>query len=908
MKRGQNLSVIATAAFCALAAACFNPFSSGNDSATGPQQGPNAIEHGSLTVTAGDELSANTVVPPTDLKSLAASYRVAFSDHSDGQPDFTEEPYTEGESIGPVAVGEWTVTVVAIDAGGNEVAMGVPNAGNPVSIRSGSNSTTVTLRPIAGSGDGRLTYSIACPPGEGDEVTVTMDPLPVGGGDAITLTAGTDYNSGFATSGTLAIDTVQESGEYLLSVVFSKMVDGSLSEHPPISEVVHLFDNLTSSESVSVTSEDFTQPPAAPTDLGATSISGTEIQLTWTDTSVLESGFEIERAVDSEFSSATTLAVGANETSYTDTTLPVDGTWYYRIAAGNTFGASDPSTATSTEIVFAPTGLAATATSSSTVDLEWTDNSSVEEGFKIERKLEGGSFAEIDTVTADAVSYSDVGLAPGSEYSYQVRAHTASTNSTYCSEASVQTLGSIDNTIMFEEPNDETIVFNQSVDQRFSPFGLFSVVATDPADAESWSWYLDGDELSSVTNTVEVDCLLLDLGVHHLTCYLEVDGAWYSDCLRFYVSNSVGGWRTETVVSTGTWGSLVVDATDTPYFTYRNDSHDLEFARWDGSDWVGLADPASEPDTIDTTNVAYTSIDLDASGYPHISYYSVGDEALRYARWNGSDWGGLADPSEPDTVDSDPDGIVGNGSSLAVDGLGYPHIAYLDSTNGALKYVRWNGSSWVGWANHTGPDTVDGATDSAGGYRSIALDDAGFPHICYYHSTDSALKYARWDGYAWVGMVDGTEPDVVDSVGSVGRDCSLALDSSGYPHISYSDVTNETLKYVQWDGTEWGGPESESAPVVVDSSILVRHTSIVVNTKDEPHIAYGDDGDDTLKYARWDGSAWVGAVSTSAPEVIESATHSFGQVSLSLDSSGRPRVGFRGVDGSVKYAMGSIGE
>lgn len=71
----------------------------------------------------------------------------------------------------------------------------------------------------------------------------------------------------------------------------------------------------------------------------------------------------------------------------------------------------------------APTGLGATATSSSAIDLAWEDNSDDETGFRIQRSPDGTSgWSEVATTEANATSYEDTGLDEGTRYFYRVAA------------------------------------------------------------------------------------------------------------------------------------------------------------------------------------------------------------------------------------------------------------------------------------------------------------------------------------------------------------------------------------------------------------------------------------------------------------------------------------------------------
>ena len=69
-----------------------------------------------------------------------------------------------------------------------------------------------------------------------------------------------------------------------------------------------------------------------------------------------------------------------------------------------------------TTVPVAPSNLTATAVSSSQINLAWTDNSSNETLFKIERSTDGTNFSQIATVGSNVTSYSNTGLTASTLY------------------------------------------------------------------------------------------------------------------------------------------------------------------------------------------------------------------------------------------------------------------------------------------------------------------------------------------------------------------------------------------------------------------------------------------------------------------------------------------------------------
>ena len=188
--------------------------------------------------------------------------------------------------------------------------------------------------------------------------------------------------------------------------------------------------------------------PAAPSALTATTASESIIDLGWTDNATNETGVKIERKLTIGGTFAQIALVGADIVVYSDTGLAASSHYYYRVRATNSQGDStysntaDDTTSAQTAPA-APSSLSALAVGA-LARLTWTDNSTNETSFRIERKVTGvGSFVEITSVGAGIVTYDDTTVVSGTSYDYRVRARNGAGDSAYSNTATVVTSGAL---------------------------------------------------------------------------------------------------------------------------------------------------------------------------------------------------------------------------------------------------------------------------------------------------------------------------------------------------------------------------------------------------------------------------------------------------------------------------------
>ncbi|HZU41527.1 MAG TPA: hypothetical protein VE994_02565 [Terriglobales bacterium] len=271
---------------------------------------------------------------------------------------------------------------------------------------------------------------------------------------------------------------------------------------------------------------------------------------------------------------------------------------------------------------------------------------------------------------------------------------------------------------------------------------------------------------------------------------------------------------------------------------------------------------------------------IDRSGNAHISYYDATHKVLWYAfRPAGDTKHWFRMPVETKNV-----GIY---SSMAVDRHGHPHFTWISTSEDGLHYAFYDGKLWH-------KQLIDPAKIDY--HNHIGLDANDNPRISYYQYHDPSghvvlhLKYAYFDGKQWYIQT-------LDKRGGTGKFNSIAVDSTGNPHIAYAHVGLGDLLYAHYDGKEWQFSDADTRRN--ENGYVGMGNSIAVDSTGNPHVAYFDISNETVRYAYWNGSTWK------TETVSELAGRSDADhVSLMLDRNNVPHIAFYDAgSGVLKYAV-----
>src|SRR5439155_1179610 len=154
--------------------------------------------------------------------------------------------------------------------------------------------------------------------------------------------------------------------------------------------------------------------PFAPTNLVAKAVDGQTIDLTWTDNSAFEDGYEVQRCCQT--GSIVVANLPANATTYRDASLVPNAQYSYTVRAKKDQGFSEYSNYASAITATAPPSApvaGAYPSSSNIITVYWYDTSGIAETFRVERSFDGGtSWTAFGSLVPGQTSLDDDGRTP----------------------------------------------------------------------------------------------------------------------------------------------------------------------------------------------------------------------------------------------------------------------------------------------------------------------------------------------------------------------------------------------------------------------------------------------------------------------------------------------------------------
>jgi Ca2+-binding RTX toxin-like protein len=369
--------------------------------------------------------------------------------------------------------------------------------------------------------------------------------------------------------------------------------------------------------------------------------------------------------------------------------------------------------------------------------------------------------------------------------------------------------------------------------------GIATVTVWSPSvEAASSIVVLDGDRVGSQTS------LVLDVRGYPVVAYGTAAGLRVSHCND--VDCAGGDESVLTVDDEGDVGgsaSLVLDAGGNPVVSYFDATNGhLKVAHCNDPNCSGDDESIA---TVDRDGAVgpFTSLELDASGNPVVSYHDYGDFDLKLLHCNDPNCSG--DDESIATVESSGD--LGSDTSLALDAAGNPVVSYYDFGNSDLKLVHCNDPDCSG--DDESVVTVD-STGNVGMFTSLALDASGDPVVSYHDATNRDLKLVHCNDPNCSG---GETSVTVDRAGSVGTYSSLKLDAVGNPVVSYFDSTGGDLKVVHCNDPDCAGADDPSF-AVDGAGDVGPDASLQLDSNGHPVVSYRDFSHDDLKLAHCDNT------------------------------------------------------
>jgi len=305
--------------------------------------------------------------------------------------------------------------------------------------------------------------------------------------------------------------------------------------------------------------------------------------------------------------------------------------------------------------------------------------------------------------------------------------------------------------------------------------------------------------------------------------------------------------------------AIIIDSFGRPNIAWNGGLYEgwqqIYFLKYNGTSWVDVDGTGVEKITVPAYNGGFpqdVSLALDGAqqpacawvDYPSGKTYTVKD--VFYLKWNTGSW-----------TDADGAGYESSMVSFNTYQCIEPDLKFFSGTVPYLAWImrapvdnnvivkKWNLTQWIQPDGSTSENNIINNPAVSDARRvKIAVDAAGNPHVVFDAkiSGNREICYLKWDGAHWVDY-DGAGQESINVSNTPGfsMGASIALDSSGYPHISWFDEGG--IYYIRWNGGQFTGADglSGSKLIAPSSGRETGAVSAAIKPGDVPAVSWHDD-------------------------------------------------------------------
>jgi|GEM_PF-3000419 len=189
--------------------------------------------------------------------------------------------------------------------------------------------------------------------------------------------------------------------------------------------------------------------------------------------------------------------------------------------------------------------------------------------------------------------------------------------------------------------------------------------------------------------------------------------------------------------------------------------------------------------------------------------------------------------------------------------------------------------------------------------QDIVIQSDGSPCVVWSRDnttlTQADLFFACWDTVlrTWHGKLSQTGPDQITSTANINEHPSMALDSQGRPHIAWQEATvdamgqtnGSTIRYLRWNGSAWRG--FTGAIDTISTTNIDFMPALAINPQTQlPAVVwqFAEAFAEEVRYREWSGSAWVGKLGSAPDQINAGEQEGYCMCSLAFSLLGTPHV------------------